>query len=666
MVLKGAEVQSNRVAASSTQPALYPEDATRTQQVITRAAIEAVSPATDLSQLLVNQPNVNVVTSGNGNGKNGADIYLRGMNGSLINFTLDGIPINANIDGTIYPTESLPPADIGSVDVRPGAGSAATIGNANFAGSIALHSINPSTQFYIAPRFGYGSFNTRTYGGAINSGELFKDSMPTAIYVSADHTRSDGYFDFTQNHRNTFFFKSDSKVGPGHLTLLFFQDNQDWNIYNGATQDQIAQFGRRYSGYNNNPDSPQYFGYNVKNFLNWQSYAKYQIDGNGWKLSDQYYYLYGHGGGTSTQVNPSAPGGFYITQRVFPIQDFGNILKGEYQWHAVRLQAGAWIDSDHETAFYKQGFSTYNLDGMLVSSSPDRPVDTLSVQADWAITSRLTVTAGVKSLYLHRRYRAYDIDLERSVNFLKPLPSVGVNYAIVQGLHAYANYTRSAEAPSADQLTDQTFNSDLQPQTANSYELGMYWKRRRWSGRATAFRTDFQNYIVTQPVVIGSQVFSEKTNGGKAVFQGLELSNTYELIYGLSAFANVGILDARMTSTGQPALQAPHHTEAAGLSWRQHQWSGQLALRQIGGRYYATGTSGNQRVGGYTTGDLSVAWDSGRVDWVGVQDLRVSLYVNNILDRGYLQSATASTSSSAPAYLLSEPINAFVSVQAMF
>jgi len=657
---------------SATAPYSSPLDSTQTEETITGQAISAMNPTGDFAQSLANLPNMNIVPSGN-NGINGSNIYMRGMDQSLINFTMDGIPINSPIGYSFYSNENLPPQYISFIDVKPGAGSAATVGNANFAGTVAIHSAIPSKHFSAMPFYGYGSFGTQSYGGTINSGNILGGIIPTRIFLGATNTRSHGYFYNTQSHKYTFMFKSISHIGPGRLTLFFFQNNQTWNFYDGATQQQIAEYGRRYSGNSVNPNSPEYYGVNFKKFLNWQFYAKYAFHIGKLDLSDQYYYFYGKGGGHFTQNSRAAPGGFYLATKIFPVHEFGNILKARYPFSSGSLEAGVWADSDNETAFQYQSNLYNRFTGALVSAPVDQPVVTESVQpyvqVKWNPNPALLLTTGVKLLNLHRTWRNYTKNLERWANFNQWLPSFGVNYALQPNWHLYFNYTRSAEAPSSSQLTASYFNSSLQPEIANSYETGTYWHQGAWGGRFTAFRTNFENYILSTPVVIGNQVFSTQSNAGAAIYQGLELSNTYQITPWLSAFANFGILDARMTSKSQPALQAPHHTEAIGLNVNTSHWQGMVAVQQIGSRYYATGATGNSKLGGYIAGSLSVAYDTGAISlWKGYRlpNLQISVHVNNLFNNDYALSASPSISSAGVAYQLAQPINAFAQISTTF
>ena len=672
MVQSTASPMGSTSGNSATAPYSSPLDSTQTEETITGQAISAMNPTGDFAQSLANLPNMNIVPTGN-NGIDGSNIYMRGMDQSLINFTMDGIPINSPIGYGFYSNENLPPQYISAINVKPGPGSAATVGNANFAGTVAIHSVTPSSHFSATPFYGYGSFGTQSYGGVINSGEILGGIIPTKILLGATNTRSNGYFYNTQSHKYTFIFKSISQIGPGRLTLFFFQNNQTWNFYNGATKQETAEYGRRYSGNSADPGSPDYYGDNFKTFLNWQSYVKYAFHIGRLELSDQYYYFSGNGGGTFTQNNRAAPGGFYLATKLFPVHEFGNIFKARYPFSSGSLEAGVWADSDNETAFQYQSNLYNRFTGALVSAPVSQPVVTESVQpyvqGEWSPITTLRLTTGVKLLNLHRTWRDYVSKMERAANFNQWLPSFGVNYALQPNWHLYFNYTRSAEAPSSSQLTASYFNSGLQPEIANSYEAGTYWHQGAWGGRFTAFRTNFENYILSTPVVIGNQVFSTQSNAGAAIYQGLEFSNTYQITPWLSAFANFGMLDARMTSKNQPALQAPHHTEAVGLNVKTAHWQGMLAVQQIGSRYYATGATGNSKLDGYVAGSLSVAYDTGELSlWKGytLPNLQISAHVNNLFNNDYALSASPSTSSAGAAYQLAQPINAFAEISTTF
>ena len=449
--------------------------------------------------------------------------------------------------------------------------------------------------------------------------------------------------------------------------LLFYRNSVYANRSKGITTQELQQYGRRYSGLSTKLNSPDYFGYNFAHSTRSRMYIKYSAILNRAHLSANFYYFTGRATMHLTIPNKSAPGGFWVARlRATRDHRFGSILKANYFLSQGELKTGVWMESD------RQGISQiapilYNrFTGIAYSNPTQYPVHSMSIQPyaefKWRPTVNLTITPGIKGYYLSRSVAGAPGKPKHNAEFGLVLPSFGMNYRFIRGLHAYFNYTRTAEAPPASQLTAAYVNAMLAPQIANSYELGLIWHKNRWQGRFTAFRTDFMNYIESVPVLIGSQVLNTYASNGGARYQGLGLSAVYRINRQLSTFINAGLLDAQLTTIQQPVLGAPHHTESVGLSYKSNHWFGLLSMRQVGSAFY----DATSKVNGYLTGNVSFGYKIGPFDVAGVKVRNASIQANvdNMFNRLYAVTATSSVN--GPLYQYSRPTNFLLQFSATF
>ncbi|WP_312263051.1 TonB-dependent receptor domain-containing protein [Candidatus Igneacidithiobacillus taiwanensis] len=493
----------------------FDKTATNQETTITKGQFDMLTPTDSYTQALNNLPNAMVVSSGDS--MDGDDVYINGFSKSLINFTLDGIPLNDNDSYTYYTNEFIPSVLVANAKYYPGAESAALPGLAAFGGAFATNSLQPSPFPMVRPIVGGGSFGKYNYGGLINTGLFAKNVAPTSAWIYMNKIQRDGYFQNNGAIQTQFLFKSVTHVGPGDLTLFFTQNNQRFNYYNGATPTQIAQFGQDYNSYTSNLYNPNgtintnYTGFNYNNYLNWLGYAKYEGQLGAVHFSDQLYYYYGNGfgagattfnttlltpAGTIISANPRNYGGALLRQSVNLTHRWGNIARLLFPLGPVDTEVGFWFN--HNNTLHAANY--YSLANTYVGANYYEPVVTDTYEPylvfNYKPIDALRLTAGVKYLYAERSF-VDDVALARklpgqfNVNFSSVLPSVGANLRILPNWHAYFNYTENSNPPGYNQFYTGTYNPNLKPQSAKTYTFGTNWEVGPWTSQLQAFRVDF-------------------------------------------------------------------------------------------------------------------------------------------------------------------------------
>ena len=667
----------------------FNKNATQQETEITKGQFEMLSPTDSYTRVLNTLPNAVVVSSGDS--MDGDDVYINGFNKSLINFTLDGIPLNDNDSYTYYTNEFIPSVLVAGAKYYPGAESAALPGLAAFGGAFATSSLNPSPFPIVRPIIGGGSFGKYNYGGLVNTGLFAKNIAPTSAWIYLNKTHRDGYFQNNGATQTRFLFKSVTHLGPGNLTLFFTQNNQRFNYYNGATSSQIAQFGQDYNSYTSNFLNPNgtvnylYSGFNYNNYLNWLGYAKYDGHFGKVRYSDQFYYYYGNGFGAGattyrqtvltpsgqiTMISPNK-GGVLLGNSINNTHRWGNIARLLFPLGPVNTELGFWFN--HNNTLHDSRYLSQN--SVYLGSSYYEPVvtDTYEPYAvlNYKPVNALQLSAGVKYLYASRSF-VDDVALARKlpgkfdVNFSSVLPSVGANLRIMKNWHAYANYSENSNPPAYNQFYTGTYNPNLQPQRAHTYSFGTNWQIGPWTSQLQAFRVDFANYILSTTIQVGSLNQTVLANAGKAINQGIAWQNNVVLNDMLSAYANFGTLDARLTFANQPFPYAPHHTEAVGLIGRYGGFRGTISFHEMGDSYYVLGGKflplGSRF---YSNMSLRYTFRNAPInETFGFKKLTAALHLNNLFDRRFIQSYSGSSGN--PYMKLNLPFNAYASLDATF
>src|ERR1700761_3186934 len=161
--------------AADIAPTTTPLDAIQPTSVITQDFIQKNLPVTaNYDEAIKFAPSV-FDTAPNGPGlAESQNISIRGFQDGQFNVTFDGIPIGDSNDFTHHTTSFFGSNVFGQIHVDRGPGTAATIGNATFGGTVSILSKAPEDEMSIRPYFSYGSFNTQIYGGELNSGTIDK------------------------------------------------------------------------------------------------------------------------------------------------------------------------------------------------------------------------------------------------------------------------------------------------------------------------------------------------------------------------------------------------------------------------------------------------------------------------------------------------------------
>ncbi len=162
-----------------------------------------ISPIADFGEIVKIVPGT-FTTSSDGIGLGQSKTYFRGFPDGDYDIDFDGIPFYDTNTPTHHSWAFFPAQWIGGVDFDRSPGSASTIGPTPFGGSIHLLSMPLLSEENIRGTFSYGTWNTKLYDGAFNSGSfgLFGSPKKSNLFVDVHHMTSDGYQTFNYNTRN--------------------------------------------------------------------------------------------------------------------------------------------------------------------------------------------------------------------------------------------------------------------------------------------------------------------------------------------------------------------------------------------------------------------------------------------------------------------------------
>ncbi|MCC8965365.1 TonB-dependent receptor [Bradyrhizobium sp. Pear76] len=571
-------------------PTTTPLTVTQPTSVIDKHYIENNIPPTANYDRVINvAPSVMTVPGAFGGGD--AKISIRGFQNGQSNLTLDGIPLrqyNLNQRSGIF----IMTNDLGGVAVDRGPGTASTVGDATFGGTVALQTKAPMSTMATTATTSYGSFNTQLYGLQFDSGQI-KGTNGASFFLDTQFTKSDGYFTNTARERENVALKIQQPLNDNTtLTFVSINNHEIRNYFQGASLAQIKAYGPNY-GLSSSPNSQGYAGYNRYQLQTDFEYLGLKSDyGEGWHLDNK---LYTYGYRTPPTILGADVSGNSRLGTVFGASDvpgtsnpvdyrsYGDVIAVTKDLPDGAVKVGAW--ADHQPAHR----ANFNVDMTLaqkyISTVYDQhlALDTFQpyVEADWKALPDLTITPGVKYAYVTRSQSSL-VDpfthgpLDYSQTWGKALPSLAANYKLSPNWSVYAQAAEGFLTP--PQVTP---GSSVQPQTTWNYQVGTSYQSKTFTLAGDVYYIDFNNMIASRTVGGIASYF----NAGGAIYQGVEVEGTVHVGNGFSVFANGSLNSAKNKQTGQWIAEAPNATAAAGLIYEQGNWYASLTDKWVGSRF---------------------------------------------------------------------------------
>ena len=374
------------------------------------------------------------------------------------------------------------------------------------------------------------------------------------------------------------------------------------------------------------------------------------------------------------------------------IGDF-NVTTGLYYW-----------DSEYDTNSYT--FDLFEFLPAPVAPLPDGGVGTISqhgetesyaafASADWALTEKLTLNAGLRYTYEEKKLEpvGQEFFLPDGTQIGEPLeaekadedwdkwsPRIGAQYQFTDDIMAYASYSEGFKSGGFFGRITLAVEGALRkfdPEKVETYEVGIKsdWWDQRLRVNAAVFSSDYsdkQEEIILADA--GGNVDTVVANASSASMDGAELEITALLYEGLTVFAQGGYLDASyddfdLSIPGLPSdasnldmRNAPEWTYGAGINYVHDLFAhSQVAVDVT----YNWRDSYQTIFNNDPLGDKDSAgfWNA-NIDYRYKEMLTVSVYGRNLGDERYFRAVTIPPVSSFGQY--NQPRNYGVTVTYQF
>jgi iron complex outermembrane recepter protein len=647
-------VEVNGVAGASiaAQHALSQDslDAIEPQSLISGEFIrEFTPPTTDYSELINIAPGT-ISYNPNGVGLGQGTIYFRGFQDGDFNITWDGIPFNDSNNPTHHSWAFFPGPWIGSVDFDRSPGTASTIGQATYGGSINLISPEVPSEQSIQPQVSYGSFNTLLIDGQYNTG-MFGPHKNIGLTLDVHRITSDGFQTLNYLERNAGDIKvlyklSDRTTITGYSGVVHLFGNAP-NV--SAYRAQINAYGWNYLMQNNDPTSAFYQAYNTNTVPTDFEYVGVHTSLNhGWMVdvkpytysyyNAQYYANDNPNDMTGLATGPNGTSG-WITEancsvavndangtiapcaidKLNSYRKYGETSTISQTSKYGIFRTGMWYEWATSNRFQIPSDPITHQDQAVPNFHENYWTNSYNPYAEyeWHATKKLNVIVGDKYAYYTLDFKQYADNgkvvgnlngapsTTSSGGFGANLPSASANYRLTNNWSVYGQFGKGDEIPPTS-VFDVTgggkeVNKLPSPQMTSSYQGGTVVKLNRLTFDADYYAVKFQNNYIQNVVSNPNNPafgLNEYYLGPDSLTQGFESEVNAFLGYGINIYANGTVGKATYRGSGVPSglnvTDTPSYTQGLGVTYQAHGMDLGVIEKRVGSYYDDNGSYHNQ------------------------------------------------------------------------
>ncbi len=685
--LQEIEVSAARTSALTTAVTDSPLDVFQPQSSLSLEYIaNNVAPTADYATIANISPSVsNVETNGPGLSE-AKHTTIRGIDDGGYNVTFDGIPFGDYNTFTHHTTSYFPAKLVGRVVVDRGPGTASTIGNATFGGTMALYSKDPRTDMSFIPTLSYGSWDTKLGHFEANTGLISGLGGASAI-GSYQRMETDGYRTNSDMTRDTYYFKYLQPVGKNTTVSVLSSVNKiEFGNPGSVTQQQIDQLGRNFGLKDDNAANKldllsRRYNYQKKK----ADFEDIGLDtrlGNGWSVQNKVYtYSYNNQSHEKPKLGSGAAAGTMLgSLKQNEYRTYGDSFSVVNDSQMGTFKAGLWYDftKNHRytygvnydttgadqidltsTALYKAaapGGNPLTLPGAIGYDYKYLLVDKNTsfqpfAEYEWRATNDLSINVGAKYVSFQREMNAVVNQtsgreaLVASRKDTDTTPSLAIRYTVNKSWSTYAQIARGIQSPSEGNsfyvANKNLANINIQPQLSTNYQLGTVFKHDRFNADFDVYYIDFKNYAYNGPTdSSGDPLYYGIARG--AYYSGAEAQATYYVGGGLSTYVNGSINDATFKGSKLDVPTVAKNTGAIGFAYNEHGFFTSFAAKYVGSwKVYDAITNpdvaggGATRVGqssSYTLADFSIGYGlKFRNNFL--HSVKVRLQISNAFDR---------------------------------
>ena len=516
-----------------------------TKTNIGKEQIEKTNLGQDIPFLL-NQTPSTVINSDAGNGVGYTNIYIRGVDLTRINVTLNGIPYNdAESQGTYWVDIPDMASSLNSIQIQRGVGTSSN-GTGAFGATINLQTNEFIEKAYAESNNSYGSFNT--WKNTLKAGTGLIDGHFT-VDARLSRIKSDGYIDRSATGLQSFSLSAAYINKKSSVRFNVFSGKEKtYQAWNGVP-DYILPTNRTYNEftYANQTDNYQQNHYQL--FFNHQLNANLSFNtavfftpGKGYyeeyKTAAKYadYGMPNYVVGTTTIKKTDLIRQLYLDNKFY-----GQIASLQYKKNKDQvIVGGGW--TTYEGGHYgniiwaKSGgidkdYQWYNVSALKTDAN---------IYAKWqhSFNAHFDLFADMQYKHVTHQMNGFrknpTLSINRSFDFLNP--KLGVTYTN-NGLQVYASFATASKEPNRDDFEAGVLTQP-KAEKLNDFEVGIEKKNSHYNYGATLYYMGYKDQLVLTGKVNDVGAYT-RSNAPSSYRMGIEFQAGYVFTNWLNASGNI-------------------------------------------------------------------------------------------------------------------------------
>jgi hemoglobin/transferrin/lactoferrin receptor protein len=636
-------------------------------------------------------------------------LFIRGLGGARIATMVDGIPLpfleNAARSSAQSPTtttgdstDSVDFSSLSAMDVLKGADSS-RLGSGGLAGGLSLRTLEPEDLIGDGRDWGGVAKTTydssdRSIGGSLAVAKKIENTsvLFQGAYKKGHETDNQGVIDSTGLTRteanpadykqHNLLLKARQDIEGGHrigVTAERFRRDVDTNLktIQGTGSGTIGVYQSDYVGDETTARDrvSLEYSYEAPESAGWVDTAS---------LIAYWQRLEKGAGSTGTRLRTAgaSAGTSYLYDRDNSLEESSFGLTGE------TVSKFNYAGSSHELRF-GGNVALFGAESFLsaipttTASQSDMP-DVDGIRLGLFAEDKITINDGPLSITPGIRFDLYDYNTELTDDFANNTgyptfglpddsngnafsPKLLAEYQVNQELSLFAQWSMAYRAPTISELyvnftngTQYTVigNPDLEPETANGFEVGAEYSGAGLDGRLTVFHNKYKNFIeVYNPNIFGANDQSWR-NVANVDISGFELSARKELAHGFSVQGSLAYAYGKNTDTDELIRTVAPLKAIASVAYAAETWGADLS------GVFSAGVRDDKNADtfdapGYGVFNLSGWWEPEQF-----KGMRLQAGVYNIFDRKYwngiaVRDVDPTSTSYQPVDYYSEPGRTF-------
>ena len=533
----------------------------------------------DLPYVLQSVPST-VVTSDAGNGVGYTSYRIRGVDGTRINVTVDGIPINDGESQNVF-WVNMPDmvSSINSMQVQRGVGTS-TNGGSAFGSSINISTDQFKEKPYATRDNTLGSFTT--FKNSVQAGTGYMRNK-FSVDLRLSQIISNGYIDRANSDLKAYFGQIARRGKKSSLRLIIFggfektyqawhgtpesrinNDQQgmiDYAARNGLSNDEtenLLNSGRTYNAYTHSNENDNYsqthyqlhYAHHFNEKWNMKT-AVFLTTGKGnfenYRRNDQFS-TYGF---TPLQVNGDSINKMdMIRQKWLDNIFYGGIFNVNYNnLKGLKLVIGGGMNQyrgkHYSQIIWGQYMQNYHVDKKYFENKGLKSNANIYIKANYQL-KKLNFFGDVQ--YRHVDYSFVGIDeyngiiedrdLKVNYNFLNP--KAGLSFTWSQNHSIYASYAIANREPVREDFRKQSSDQDPSSETLYNLEAGYRMEYKKGYLNANIYHMQYHNQLVLTGAINDVGAYT-RTNVDESYRLGFELEGGYQLFKKIGFSANFAI-----------------------------------------------------------------------------------------------------------------------------